>query len=330
MIYNYVKHNSSETITFVFMEGEAKPATITKSHPKWDSFLEQVQNGSLTSMSEDDVLAKLSPAVASHAWLTKLSDRVSASLYGVSVDGVEIDNKISQGIVKALGDDPDDLAYIRAMARFLEKASTNPSLPDANQLYDWILAEGLTLTSDGDFVGYKRVLNPLSRKTEPVDLDGNALNESDVLPKKYWISSRNGGGTVDGIQFLKYVPNYVGAVVEMPRDKVDPNGAISCSIGLHVGTFSYASRFETHQSGTLTLVKVNPRDVVSVPDYDFSKLRACRYTVISMDIEDKLDEHLYVDVVYAPASKEEEEEEVVAIDTSAMVQLIIERIQNSR
>lgn len=330
MIYNYVKHNDSETIALIFVENGRSPVSISPEHPKWDEVNSMIPDGSLDRADESSIMDIISKdSAASSVWLTKLSDRVSASIYGVVLDGQRVDSKLTKGITSALGDNPEDLRHIRALARFLEKAETNPSLPGADELYDWILSEGLTLTSDGDFVGYKAV-EPISDQlpTNPVDLEGNPVSEEDLLlPEERWVSSRSGGGIVNGVEYLGHVPNFVGAVVEMPRDKVDADGRTECSVGLHVGTFAYARWFAGTRSEML-LVKVNPRDVVSVPKYDFKKLRACKYTVIASGIKNKLDEHLYVDVVHAPIVEETEEEAVV--DTIAVVESIIAKIRASR
>jgi hypothetical protein len=73
--------------------------------------------------------------------------------------------------------------------------------------------------------------------------------------------------------------NHVGKVVEMPREKVNANRNETCSAGLHVCSHSYLS----HYSGDrIVVVKINPKDVVSVPvDYNNAKMRVCRYEVVS-------------------------------------------------
>jgi hypothetical protein len=66
----------------------------------------------------------------------------------------------------------------------------------------------------------------------------------------------------------------------MARSLVDDNRDVACSVGLHVGNHHYASTFLGGGSKLLT-VKVNPRDVVSVPsDSNDEKIRACRFTVL--------------------------------------------------
>lgn len=70
--------------------------------------------------------------------------------------------------------------------------------------------------------------------------------------------------------------NSVGTVVKMSRASVDDNRNNTCSAGLHVCSNKYCKFGDR-----LMLVKVNPRDVVSVPyDYDNGKMRVCEYKVI--------------------------------------------------
>jgi hypothetical protein len=58
---------------------------------------------------------------------------------------------------------------------------------------------------------------------------------------------------------------------------------VGCHTGLHAGTWDYATTFS---GDTLLLVKVNPRDVVSVPtDCNWQKIRTCRYTVVDVVTE---------------------------------------------
>ncbi len=74
------------------------------------------------------------------------------------------------------------------------------------------------------------------------------------------------------------IDNSVGSVVEMPREQVDDNPNNTCSYGLHVACFNYAEGF----GPKLIEVKVNPKDVVCVPeDYEGTKMRVCRYEVVN-------------------------------------------------
>jgi hypothetical protein len=72
--------------------------------------------------------------------------------------------------------------------------------------------------------------------------------------------------------------NSVGKVVEMERNRVDDDKTQTCSTGLHFCGMSYLNHFGGERT---VIVKINPRDVVSIPtDYNEAKGRACRYEVI--------------------------------------------------
>ncbi len=125
---------------------------------------------------------------------------------------------------------------------FMENLFQNPSKRAVTELYGFLEKNNLPLTPDGHFLAYKKVRDNF--------LDCHS-------------------GTMD---------NSVGKIVEMERNKVDDNKDNTCSTGLHFCGMSYLSHF----SGARTvIVKINPRDVVSIPsDYNDAKGRACRYEVI--------------------------------------------------
>jgi hypothetical protein len=70
---------------------------------------------------------------------------------------------------------------------------------------------------------------------------------------------------------------------------VDDDANRTCSSGLHFCSQDYLSHFGGSDS-RVVIVKINPRDVVSIPtDYDFSKGRCSRYEVIGevgVNVED--------------------------------------------
>lgn len=80
------------------------------------------------------------------------------------------------------------------------------------------------------------------------------------------------------------IENKIGCVTRMPREKVTHDPKEACAPGLHVCALKYLDYFHP-ESGCLLLCKVNPRDVVSVPeDSKQTKLRVCEYTpVLSLD-----------------------------------------------
>ena len=131
---------------------------------------------------------------------------------------------------------------IDPLVKFMENLFDNPSKRSVDELYGFLEKNNMPITPDGHFLAYKRVREDYK--------DCHT-------------------GTMD---------NSVGQVVSMPRNKVDDNKDMTCSAGLHFCSEGYLKHF----SGARTvIVKINPRDVVSIPtDYDNSKGRACRYEVI--------------------------------------------------
>ena len=131
---------------------------------------------------------------------------------------------------------------IEPMVNFMENLMSNPSKQAVTELYGFLEENNLPITPDGCFLAYKKVRDDYK--------DCHS-------------------GTMD---------NSVGRVVTMERNEVDDNRDNTCSTGLHFCSESYLAHF----SGSRTvIVKINPRDVVSIPsDYNNAKGRACRYEVV--------------------------------------------------
>lgn len=148
---------------------------------------------------------------------------------------------------------------IEPLVNFMENLQENPSYRSVNELYGFLEKNNLPITSDGCFLAYKRVRDDYK--------DCHS-------------------GTMD---------NSPGMVLQMPRNKVDDNQNNTCSYGLHFCSEQYLKHF----SGARTvIVKINPRDVVSIPtDYDNSKGRACRYEVVGEVGVNPTDEEEFTQVV---------------------------------
>jgi len=81
--------------------------------------------------------------------------------------------------------------------------------------------------------------------------------------------------------------NSPGQVVTMPRNEVNEDKDQTCSSGLHFCSLSYLSSF---YGDKVVILKINPRDVVSIPsDYNNAKGRCCRYEVIEEKSRDGRD-----------------------------------------
>lgn len=145
--------------------------------------------------------------------------------------------------------------------KFWENLRENPSAQSVAELVDFLSYKELPITEDGCFLAYKGVLNNYYSAT------GNT--ETTVIK-----------GIVDE---QGRIYNGIGEEIEVLRRDVDDNRANECSFGLHIGSLDYGSTF----SQRTILVKINPKDVVSVPkDYNFQKCRVCKYTVVGDFVEE--------------------------------------------
>jgi hypothetical protein len=150
------------------------------------------------------------------------------------------------------------------LVKFAENLYLNPSDRARNELYKFLEKGNMPITDDGCFLAYKGVKN---------DYYSITAGKVVLLQGK---QDANG-----------YIYNAVGEVIEVKRECVDANPNRDCSNGLHAGSFNYADGFKS--GGRLMIVKINPRDVVSVPHADANKLRCCLYEVIA-EHGKKLDE----------------------------------------
>jgi hypothetical protein len=238
-----VRRNKDANITVVGDDGELY--TADEKHPLFEQIVEHAVAG-------DESVTELFDAGKTVArQFEKLSERVAVEGDEILLDGDPVRGVIVDHILSALSEGAD----IQANVNFLEKVYTNNSDHTRESLFRWLEATGgFTIDTDGDIVGYKG-LTPASGSIHngPAIVDGKAVNGS--------------------------VPNLPGSVIEMQRSKVEHNPARACASGLHVGTWDYASGFG---QGVVVKVKVNPRDVVSVPtDCSSQKMRVSRYEVLA-------------------------------------------------
>jgi hypothetical protein len=160
----------------------------------------------------------------------------------VFYDGEEVHGAISKRILEFMS---KGLPF-QPLVNFLNNLMDNPSMQSQTELYDFLEHQYLPITEDGHFLAYKAV-------------------RSDYMDKYR--------GTFD---------NHVGNVCEMKRAKVDDNRGVGCSQGLHAGALNYVAGYGSVEAGDkIVIVKINPKDVVSVPnDCNCEKLRTCRYEVV--------------------------------------------------
>lgn len=157
----------------------------------------------------------------------------------IIIDGTKLPKALSNRLLE-LVDRGEDTGILE---RFWDNLRQNPTESSREDLFSFVEANDIPISRDGCIIVYKKVRDD------------------------YWDSHT-------GRTHL----NKPGTTVQMERAAVDGDRNNTCSSGLHVAAFEYASTF----SGTrLMECKVNPRDVVAVPpDYSNQKMRVCKYQIL--------------------------------------------------
>ena len=188
--------------------------------------------------------------------------RVEITRRAVTYDGVAVHTTLARRML--------DIAStglpVDPWIKFMENLYENPADYARNELYEWLEKADLPITDDGHFLAYKRV--------------------SDSFKDIHT-------GTFD---------NAPGTVVTMPggRPAVDSDRNQTCSTGLHFCSESYLDWFGNGEGSKVVLVKVNPKDVVSIPaDHGNAKGRTWQYEVIQ-EVEGVLPAK-WQNVVFTPA-----------------------------
>jgi len=169
-------------------------------------------------------------------------NRVAIESGFVTYDGIPLHGTLVNRILEMYNSGFD----ISPMAIFLENLMSNPSYRAVNELYDFMEVSDLPITEDGHFIAYKRVRGDFT----------------DIHSGK--------------------IDNSPGSFVEIPRNMVDDDKDHTCSSGLHFCARDYLSYYGARRGDMkVVMVKINPRDVVSIPsDYNNAKGRCCGYYVV--------------------------------------------------
>lgn len=171
----------------------------------------------------------------------------------IKYHGHVLSGKLCDRIINLMG--AGDLFFER-LAKFLTLVQEQASFRTRMALMDFVAHDKMGLTEEGHVIAFKNV-------------------RADFRDKH--------SGKFD---------NSVGASPSMPRAMVDDDPDNTCSAGLHVCSPTYLSGFWGTEGRTMKVV-VDPRDFVALPeDYNQSKARVCRYTVVedvSSDIHKYLD-----------------------------------------
>lgn len=220
----------------VFIKNVAHP--VPSDHPNFKKIKDMCLD---TSKTPEDVL----PLIDLKSTITKIGDHLTLENDILKFKGRDLPTSLNIRLLELLKNSED----ISSFYKFLENLFENPSARAVQELYDFLEACELPITSDGYFLAYKKV----------------KWNYKDIHSKTF--------------------DNSIGQKVSMSRNEVDDNSEKTCSFGLHCCSFGYLPHYGTtgmtEGDDRVVIVKVDPRNVVSIPkDYNNQKMRVCEYEVV--------------------------------------------------
>lgn len=135
---------------------------------------------------------------------------------------------------------------LNSLCLFLDNLMENPSENSVAQLYSFVENTKLPITDDGCLLAYKIITHDYKDK------------------------------------YTKKLDYRIGKKAKMPRSMVVDDKYLACGPGLHFCSWNYARGFFCDpKNDRMVVVKVNPKDVVSVPtDHNYEKGRCCKYKIL--------------------------------------------------
>jgi hypothetical protein len=225
---NYIL--GSDSIT-VFVDG--KSYTINKQAHTFNLVLKAVKENDLVALRN---AVNIRQGIVDG--LSKTSSKVRIEGSNIFYNDREVTGLVASRIFEVIRLGLD----VTPMVKFLENLMANPSKRAVDELFGFMEACNLPITSDGHFLAYKRV------REDYKDVHSGSLDNS------------------------------VGKVLSMERNLVDEDKNNTCSYGLHFCSYDYLRHFG---GSRIVVLKINPADVVAIPaDYNNSKGRTCKYEVV--------------------------------------------------
>ena len=222
-----------------------KPVKVEKTAPEYNRLIAAFD---LPESEQEDAITKI------------IQQKVGKySKDGFTISPVEVtfeDERLPSALANKVRSIAREGLPLKLFVNFWKNLQANPSANSVRQLYDFLSYRELPITEDGCFIAYKGV------QRNGYSCHGNTRTK--VLQ-----------GIVDDSGKIE---NNIGDTIEVLRRDVDDNRGNGCSYGLHVGSLEYAESFS---QGKLLIVKINPADVVSVPqDCSCQKCRVSKYQIL--------------------------------------------------
>ena len=277
MSFPYIVQGSNITVVI----GTA-PHTVSKSHIAYTKLLNAIKSNDWDTV-QDIIEPKKAVINFGQGNIEIEGDKIFWK-------GREMHNALTKRMVAMIQED----FPVEPLVAFMENLMENPSKRAVNELYGFLEKNTLPITSDGCFLAYKKVRQDYLDCHSGTVLNKPAayMTDEDTAALEEAVGKNNEVTVAveDGV-----------TVVSMDRNTVDDDQNRTCSTGLHFCSKDYLTHFGGER---IVILKINPRDVVSIPnDYNDSKGRCARYEIVDEIDKDKADE-AFAKTVQEAAAKE--------------------------
>jgi hypothetical protein len=298
MSFPYIVQGSNITVVI-----GTTPHTVSKNHITYNKLLAAIKAGEWETV-QDIIEPK-------QVVLNFGQGNVSIEGDKIFWKGREMHNALTKRMVAMIQED----FPVEPLIAFMENLMENPSKRAVNELYGFLEKNTLPITSDGSFLAYKKV------RQDYLDVhSGTVLNKpAAYMTDEDTAALEEAAGKNNEVTVT--VENGV-TVVSMERNLVDDDQNRTCSTGLHFCSKDYLNSFGGER---IVILKINPRDVVSIPnDYNDSKGRCARYEIVDEIDKDKADE------AFAKTVQEAAEREASTLTPEKLVEALNQLIASQK
>lgn len=298
MSFPYIVQGSNITVVI-----GTTPHTVSKNHITYNKLLAAIKAGEWETV-QDIIEPK-------QVVLNFGQGNVSVEGDKIFWKGREMHNALTKRMVAMIQED----FPVEPLIAFMENLMENPSKRAVNELYGFLEKNTLPITSDGCFLAYKKVRQDYFDVHSGTVLNKPAayLTDEDTAALEEAVGKNNEVTVAveDGV-----------TVVSMERNLVDDDQNRTCSTGLHFCSQDYLRSFGGER---IVILKINPRDVVSIPnDYNDSKGRCARYEIVDEIDKDKADE------AFAKTVQEAAEKEASTLTPEKLVEALNQLIASQK
>lgn len=250
---------------------KGRPIIITTSDPRYTDIVDAVFDGDQETLMDlllktkeeiiEEQIAKVSTEYIGDLKFVNTEINAGEMTTELSYKGITLPAVLGNKIISLWQRGCTNFDHFIA---FIDNLLGNPSERAREELYTFLENARLPITQNGTFMAYKGVSSDLTSirgNTNTTVLKGERLNDGRIR-------------------------NNINDIIQVRVEDVDPDCNVSCSTGLHVGSYEYARDY----GSTILAVEVNPANVISVPtDCNCEKCRVSKYRVLER-IDTKLDE----------------------------------------